>query len=298
MALPSHPSPDLPASASCSRAGAGAALPDPAGSAPCARAVTHKLHREIVLLAGWGRAILLQIAHPLVAWGVAEHSSFLRDRRGWWARLRRTVDAMLALTFGTPEEAAHVAAGINAMHGLVHGRLREPQGLFPAGTAYAATDPALLRWVHATLVDSSLLAYELYVGPLTPEERDRYCAEASGIEPLLRIPAGFLPRSTAELHRYLARTLASGEIAVTDTARSLAREIVSPQVPRVLQPLVALARLPTIGLLPPLLREAYGFRWDARQEAALQHSARLTRALLPLAPPPLRYWPAARRRQP
>ncbi len=275
-------------------------LPGPAaGAAPPGRAaqpVARRLHREVVLLAGWGRAILLQIAHPLVAQGVAEHSGFLRDRRSPWARLARTVDAMLAFTFGTPEEAARAAAGINAIHDRVRGRLREPQGGFPAGTAYTATDPALLRWVHATLVDSSLLAYELYVGPLTPEERGRYCAEASAIEPLLRIPAGFLPRSTEELRRYLTGMLASGEIAVTDTARALAREIVSPPVPRLLAPLVALARLPTIGLLPPAVREAYGFRWDARREAALRRSARLARALLPLVPPPLRYWPAARRR--
>ncbi|HEY8368143.1 MAG TPA: oxygenase MpaB family protein, partial [Thermodesulfobacteriota bacterium] len=72
-------------------------------------AFARAVNREVVLLAGWGRALLLQVAHPLVAEGVATHGGFLRDRRGRWARLRRTLDAMLTLTFGTDEEAARVA---------------------------------------------------------------------------------------------------------------------------------------------------------------------------------------------
>ena len=74
---------------------------------------TWKLHREVVLLAGWGRAILLQIAHPLVAQGVADHSGFAAERWARMGRLKRTIGAMLALTFGTPEEShtGSVASG-------------------------------------------------------------------------------------------------------------------------------------------------------------------------------------------
>src|SRR3712207_4774676 len=173
------------------------------------RDVVWKLNREMVLLLGWGRAILLQLAHPLVAAGVAEHSAFRARPRGRICRFAQTVSAMLALTFGTPEQVARAAAGINAIHDRVHGRLREPAGRFPAGTPYSAHDPALLRWVHATLLDSTLRVYELYVGPLTPEEQDRYCAAASGVAPLLGIPDGYLPASVAELEAYLRAMLAS-----------------------------------------------------------------------------------------
>ena len=72
--------------------------------------VSWKLHREIVLLAGWGRAILLQVAHPLVAQGVADHSGFAAERWARVGRLKRTIGAMLALTFGTPEESAAAAS--------------------------------------------------------------------------------------------------------------------------------------------------------------------------------------------
>lgn len=261
---------------------------------PLPGGVAWRLHSEVVLLLGWGRAILLQIAHPLVARGVADHSPFRTERWGRLRRLYRTVDAMLRLSYGTEAEAAEVARGINAIHDRVHGRLDEAAGVFVAGTPYTAHDPRLLRWVHATLVESQLLAYELYVGPLSPEERDRYCAETTGMERLLGIPEGYLPRSVADLQRYLDGMLASGEIAVTALARELAREIVSPPVPWPARPLVWLARLPTVGLLPPAIREAYRFRWTPRHERALRLSARATRAALPLIPSPLRHWPSAR----
>jgi uncharacterized protein (DUF2236 family) len=254
-----------------------------------------RLHQETVLLAGWGRAILLQLAHPLVAQGVAEHSDFLTDRRGRLRRLERTLRAMLALTFGAPAEVERVARGINRIHDRVHGELPAAAGVFPPGTPYTAHDPRLLSWVQATLLDSFLLTYELFVAPLTPDERDRYCAESSVVEPLLGIPPGWLPRSAAELRAFLEAGLAGGEIAVTDTARRLSREIVSPPAVLVARPLFALARLPTIGLLPPAIRRAYGFDWDARRERALRALAGSSRRLLPLLPSLLRHWPEARR---
>ncbi|MCL6569599.1 MAG: oxygenase MpaB family protein, partial [Meiothermus silvanus] len=169
--------------------------------------------------------ILLQVAHPLVAAGVAEHSYFAADARGRLRRLQHTLDAMLTLTFGSYEEAVAVARHIDGIHGRVHGTLPEATGRFPAGTPYSARDPALLRWVHATYVDTALITYQLYIGPLTRAEQDRYCQEASGIEPLLHIPEGYLPRDVDSLRAYLESMLTSGEIAVGPTARRIAREL-------------------------------------------------------------------------
>jgi len=133
-----------------------------------------------------------------MASAMADHSLFRAQRL---RRLHRTLAAMLALTFGTAEEAQRVSRAINVAHCRVGGKLRERVGVFPAGAAYSARDPALLRWVHATLLDSFLRIYELYVGHLTLEEKDRYCADASGIEPLLSIPDGYLPRSCSRAVR-------------------------------------------------------------------------------------------------
>src|SRR5262245_36998693 len=59
--------------------------------------VTWKVNREVVVIAGWGRAILLQLAHPLVAAGVADHSSFRGSLVTSFKRLSSTVGAMLSL---------------------------------------------------------------------------------------------------------------------------------------------------------------------------------------------------------
>jgi uncharacterized protein (DUF2236 family) len=198
---------------------------------------------------------------------------------------------MLTLTYGTPEEAGTVARGINAIHDRVNGHAVLPA---PGGvTSYSAHDPALLVWVHATLVESFLLAYELYVGPLDAGERDRYCAESAGIEPLLGIPDGRLPRSTRALAEYMDGMLGSGELVVTEDARRLAAELLTP-VPRVALPLMWLARLPSVGLLPVSIRTAYGFQWSPRRESMLQTSARLIRLALKITPARLRHWRPAR----
>jgi uncharacterized protein (DUF2236 family) len=261
---------------------------DPAAS------ISWQLHREVVLLLGWGRAILLQLAHPLVAAGVAEHSTFLTERRGRLRRLYRTLHAMLRMTFGADEDVLGAAARINAIHDRVHGRLAEAAGVFPAGTPYSAHDPDLLRWVHATLLDSFLLTYELYVGPLAPGDRDRYCEESSEIERLLGIPDGYLPRSHASLLAYLSTMLGSGQIVVTPTARALAREVVWPPAPAPARPILWFMALATIGLLPPAIREAYGFGWTPSRERMLHGSARLAGHVLPWVPGVVRHWPSAR----
>jgi uncharacterized protein (DUF2236 family) len=266
-----------------------------ATAAGATQSVSRTIHAERVLLLGWGRALLLQFAHPLVAQGIVDHSGFLRSRRGRWGRLRRTLDAMLILTYGTPEQAAAVADGINAIHDRVNGHAVLPPPAQSA-TPYSAHDPALLAWVHATLLDSFLLAYELYVAPLSAADKDRYCAESAGIEPMLGIPDGHLPRSTRALAAYMDGMLTGGELVVTDGARRLAAELFRP-VPRIAAPLMWLARLPSVGLLPARIRQDYGYAWSPGRETAFRISVRVIRVMLRITPGRLRYWPPARRRR-
>ncbi len=266
-----------------------------ASAYPPSQEVAKKVNSEVVLLLGWGRAILLQLAHPLVASGVADHSSFNAAPRVRLRRLRETIEAMLALTFGTPEEVDRASRAINAIHDRVQGKLKESAGNIPAGTRYSAHDPKLLSWVHATLLDSLLLTYELYVGPLSPAEKNRYCKEARSIEPLLGIPPGSLPGNLEELHEYLDQQLASGEIVVTETARAIARDVVSPATLWVVRPLIWLLGLPAIGLLPPTIRKAYGYRWTQWHRIVLRVSSAVVRTLLPLISSTFRHWPQASR---
>jgi uncharacterized protein (DUF2236 family) len=237
----------------------------------------------------------MQLAHPLVAAGVAEHSLFVSRPGARGARMRATVEAMIALTFGTQQEVERTARIINSIHDRVQGRLSEGAGVYASGTRYSAHDPELLTWVQVTLLDVLPRAYELAVGPLTPEEGDRYCEEAWVIGPLLGFPEEMLPRSRRELDDYMGDMLRSGRLVVTPAARMVARQMFRPFLGRVGSPFYWPMRLWTLGLLPPAFRRAYGFPWDASHERALWVSSVALRAVVPALPGALRAWPAARR---
>jgi uncharacterized protein (DUF2236 family) len=254
--------------------------------------ITWKINREVVVVAGWGRAILLQLAHPSIAAGVRHHSSFRGSLLSSYRRLHSTVGAMLSLTFGDTEQMITAAAGINSIHDRVRGRV----GKGAAGEEYSAHDPNLQRWVHSTLLESIPLIYELLVGSLSLRERDRYCSEAAIMEPLLGMPAGWLPRDSAQLDTYMREMLAGGRIVVTDTSRAVARAVLYPPQWYVAWPAFRAMQLLTIGSLPPSIRRAYGFEWRARDVRAFARWTGLLRTSLRLLPPLAREWPMARRR--
>jgi uncharacterized protein (DUF2236 family) len=255
-----------------------------------ADSVTWKVNREILVVAGWGRAILLQLAHPAVAAGVHHHSSFRGSLRSSFRRLHSTVGAMLSLTFGGAEQMVATAAAINTIHDRVRGRLHEG-----AAEEYSAHDPDLQRWVHATLLESTPLVYEMLVGPLSPRERDQYCSEAAIMEPLLGMPAGWLPRNSAQLDAYMQQMLAGGSLVVTDSSRALARAVLYPPRWYLAWPAFRAMQLVTIGSLPPSIRHAYGFEWRARDARAFARWTALLRTMRRLLPPFAREWPMARR---
>src|SRR5688572_1143257 len=143
--------------------------------------VARRINGERVVVLGWTRAILMQLAHPLIAAGVFEHSRFRESPWSAAERLHSTIQAMLALTFGTEAASMRALEGIRTIHRRVNGQLRTTVGRFPVGTPYSAEDPTLVRWVHLTLLESLPLAYEALVGPLEPGDRDAYCAESAEV---------------------------------------------------------------------------------------------------------------------
>jgi uncharacterized protein (DUF2236 family) len=262
--------------------------------------ISWKINRERVVIAGWGRAILLQLAHPAVAAGVHGHSTFRGSLRASFRRAHSTVGAMLSLTFGDSEAIITAAARINAIHDRVRPpspRLRPTRSDGPPAEnlEYSAHDPDLQRWVHATLLDSIPLTYERLVGPLTVRERDQYCAEATIMEPLLGMPDGWLPREWSQLDAYMRDILAGDVLVVTDTSRALARALLYPPRWYLVWPAFRAMQLLTIGSLPPSIREAYGFKWRPRDERALARWITLIRTALRLLPAIAREWPVARR---
>lgn len=213
--------------------------------------VTWRINQEPALLLGGGRALLMQLAHPGVAAGVAEHSDF---RRRPLERLMRTLELTLALTFGTRTEALAAAHQINT----VHQRIR--------GNGYSATDPRLLLWVHATLIDSALVTYAEFVGPLTNAEREAYYQEAKLIGGLLGLANSRYPGTLADFESYLAQMLSGPELLVDERARELARAVLRPSLQRVPPPVLRPLEAITAGLLPASLRLDYELPWGRLEQ--------------------------------
>jgi uncharacterized protein (DUF2236 family) len=274
------------------------AKPHPDRDGPLARlrfsSLAARVNAERIVLLGWSRAILLQVAHPLVAAGVAEHSSFRQGRFAAAYRLHHTVRSMLSLTFGTEPEREATLALIKGIHRRVNGVLAHDAGIFRAGTRYSAEDPALLLWVHATLLESIPLVYERVIAPLTSEERDTYCREAAPLVQALGAPSG-APVTWEELRDYFARTYASGAIVVTHQAREIAARVLSPPFASALAPAAYLNRLVTIGTLPPDIRAQYGFGWNDRRQRALERWFGALRAARRVMPDVVALWPEARK---
>jgi len=247
-----------------------------------------RVGRERALLAGGPAALLMQLAHPLIAAGVADHSSFRRDP---FERLRATLDAVLAISFGDTEQAHVAAARVAATHRRVRGALADGVGTFPAGTPYRATDPALAMWVHATLVYAGLEAYARLVAPLSWERRERYYQEAKRFGRLFGATDAVLPVAYADFHGYVRSMAESTDLAVGRQARELAMEVLNPPVSAALRPALGSLRIVTAGFLPEPLRRQFGLHWERRDQVACRAICAAIRGGVKVLPPAIRYWP-------
>ena len=260
-----------------------------------AHPVSWRVNAERVVLAGWTRAVLLQVAHPLIAAGVVHHSSFRDNPVSSARRLHHTVRAMLGLTFGDAATHAAVIDGIRAIHRRVRGHLREAVGVFPAGTPYSAEDPALVLWVHATLIESVILAYDALIAPCGLEERDTYCREAAGVAIELGAQPDAVPREWHTLERYLASQHRSGAIVVGPDARAVEAVLLTGRFSMVLGPVGWANRTLTTGWLPPDLRAQYGLPWSDAHERRFQRTVRTLRRVRRVLPDAIALWPESRK---
>jgi uncharacterized protein (DUF2236 family) len=241
-------------------------------------AVIRRVDGEAALLFGAGRALLLQLAHPSVARAVVEHSEFEREPL---ARLRGTLNASFTVVFGSRHQAARVAETIRRVHERV------------SGDGYAATDPSLLMWVHATLVDTALLVYPALVAPLSPADEAEYYRQSVIVAEMLGCPRTSQPADVAAFRVYMRDTVCTLE--VTPEARRAARIVLHPRllaagipVSWAAEPALSLARFITVGALPEPIRTQYGFGWDGRRDVALRLGAEVARRALAVVPSSIR----------
>jgi uncharacterized protein (DUF2236 family) len=251
-------------------------------------AIIRRVYREHVMVLAGPRALLMQAAHP-VAWAGFFAQTVSKDEP--YERLHRTAQIVELVTYGPRAEAERATRRVRSMHKRVRGELTEPAGRYPAGTPYAADDPVLLLWILATLVDSGMTVYQRYVRRLSRGEREALWQDYRVFGRLFGLADDDMPATLVDFEDYMSDMLHHGDLYVTDEARDVAREIVMrPPLPRAARPLLELANFVTVGLLPPQIRQQYGFRWDpVRGLALLGHTEHARRLLVPFLPGRLRY---------
>ena len=224
-----------------------------------------------VLVAGGARAILLQVADPVVAAGVAKHSDFAHRPV---ERLRNTLTFAYAVVLGTPDDAAAVSAHVQRAHRPVD----------------RASDAALQLWVAATLYDTAVLVHERVFGTVGDALADELYGDYAALGTSLDMPAELWPPTRAAFSEYFEARI--GSLEVTDDARQIAHDLFAPvTAPMWLRAGLPLGHLLTLDLLPASVREAYGFDWTARDERHARRAWCLLRFLVAVTPHRLRSWP-------
>ncbi|MGE0549651.1 MAG: oxygenase MpaB family protein [Kofleriaceae bacterium] len=231
------------------------------------RSIVWQFGSELGLFLGGGRAALLQLAHPMVAYAIDHHSS---TRNNVVGRFQRTFHNVFAMVFGDLDTAFIAARRVHAIHNRITGTIAETIGGWPAGTRYDANDPEALRWVHATLVDTTLTMCDRFGERPSIDIKNGYVTQMNRFAALFGIPERLLPSSYAEHEAYMTRMLGSDMIAVAPCAREMGRFLVgrggSHQTPfgRMLEAITAsllperLAREFEIRASPALVRAGLG----------------------------------------
>jgi uncharacterized protein (DUF2236 family) len=242
--------------------------------------VSWQVHREVTVLFGGARAVLMQAAHPQVIAGARATGFYERDP---WKRLQRTLILTYTITFGTKAEARAAADRINDVHRRINGT--DPV----TGLSYDALDPELLLYVHGCLVDSALLFEQLTVGALDDAGRQRFHEEQMLAAEMVMIPRDRIPPTIEGLRAWMRDVEDSGILQVNDAARAVADLFVHPPADAQWRPILkAVSRL-AFATLPPVLRREYGIDLGIGRRAGMRATFAATKALRPLLPPKLRY---------
>jgi uncharacterized protein (DUF2236 family) len=246
--------------------------------------ISWRINREAGLFLAAGYATLLQLAHPWVAAAISQHSTTLHDPIG---RFHQTFRVMFTMSFGPVEQAIATARHMHIRHQSIRGTVTEPVGALAAGSRYEANEVRALLWVYATLIDTSVLAYDLILPALTSEERERYFAESRRSATFFGIPLDAWPHDWRQFEEYMESMYLSDTLAVSPVARHLARQVLSGAGSWLRIP--SWYRALTADLLPPRLREEFGLAYGERERQSAERALGWIRRVYPRLPESVRF---------
>ena len=236
-----------------------------------------KVNKEITVLFGGARALLMHAAHPLIAAGARQTSFYQRDP---WKRLIRTLSLQNSVTFGTKEEANESAHRINKLHEVIKGEDEITGGY------YDALDHEQLLWVHACLQISSIYFYEKTVKKLTEIEKNQYHEENSIAAEMVLIDRKIMPKTHEELKDWVIKKSKEKDyLLLTDVATDVADIIRGGPVPRHIKPIWPFISFTAFNTLTPEFKNIYGINETKFKSALLNFNLYLLKYSRPFLPP-------------
>ena len=245
-----------------------------------------KVNKEITVLFGGARALLMHAAHPLIAAGARQTSFYQRDP---WKRLIRTLSLQNSVTFGTKEEANESATRINRLHEVIKGEDEI------TGDIYDALDHEQLLWVHACLQLSSIYFYEQTVRKLSEVEKNQYHRENMLSAKLVLIDIESMPNTHKELKDWVKnKSVEKNYLLMTDVAKDVQDIISGGPVPGHIKPIWPFISFTAFNTLPEEFKEIYGIKTTKLKSFILKFNLTLLKTTRPLLPPFFRLIPPAR----
>ncbi|MDC2989035.1 DUF2236 domain-containing protein [Acidimicrobiaceae bacterium] len=236
-----------------------------------------KVNKEITVLFGGARALLMHAAHPLIAAGARQTSFYQRDP---WKRLIRTLSLQNSVTFGTKKEADESAHRINKLHEVIKGEDEV------TGDIYDALDHEQLLWVHACLQISSIYFYEKTVKKLSNKEKNQYHKENMLSADLVLVDIKKMPQTHEDLKNWvIEKSKSKNYLIYTDVAKDVQDIISGGPVPTHIKPIWPFIAFTAFNTLPVEFKELYGIETTKFKTALLNFNLALLKYTRPLLPP-------------
>jgi len=236
-----------------------------------------KVNKEITVLFGGARALLMHAAHPLIAAGARQTSFYQRDP---WKRLIRTLSLQNSVTFGTKEEADESAHRINKLHEVINGTDSVTGGY------YDALDHEQLLWVHACLQISSIYFYEKTVRKLSQEEKDQYHKENTLAAEMVLVDTLAMPKTHEGLKKWvIEKSKTENYLKQTDVAMDVFSIIGGGPVPKHIKPIWPFISFTAFNTLPKEFKEIYGIKETRLKNLIVSLNLNLLKVTRPLLPP-------------
>jgi uncharacterized protein (DUF2236 family) len=243
-----------------------------------------KINREAALFLGAGRAALLQLAHPWVVAALAQHSNVMSRPI---VRFHNTFRIVFAVIFGSLDQALAASRHLHTLHTRIEGNMPESVAAYRQGSHYQANEIAALRWVHATLIETAVVAYEWVMPPLTPAELAAFYADSQTLAAMFGIPAGVLPVDWPAFLAYCRQMEQSNELGVNEKARSMGHNILAGAGSWIRPP--HWYRALTAQWMPERFREEFALSFGPAEQRATESARRRVQGIYRRLPAAVRF---------